>query len=147
DAVGRLADQPAGLRVNGAGQVEGVGEQVVAQQDARLVAPAGVDGADVAADGGVVQNVVVHQGGGVDHLDDRPEGGVCGRDRPAGTGGQQQQGGAQALAAVVGQVGHQGRHARAAVLQGPGQDALDLFQVVRDGGEQAGLGASRGGRQ
>src|SRR5262249_9170695 len=83
DAVGRRADDPAGGGVAGrAGQVEGVREQEVTQEDADLVAPAGVDGGDVAADAGAVEHVVVDERGGVDHLDDGGQR-VVGRRDPA----------------------------------------------------------------
>ena len=72
DEVGRAADPAAGeRRFERGGQVEGVGEEVVAQQDGRLVAPLGVDRRGVAADHGLVEDVVVDERGRVDHLDDR----------------------------------------------------------------------------
>src|SRR5206468_12130761 len=66
DAVGSLADEPAGAGINRAGQVERVGKQVIAQQNAGRIAPAGVDGGGVAADVGLVEHVVVNQGGRMD---------------------------------------------------------------------------------
>ena len=100
DDVGGPADRAAGVgALERAGEVEGVGEEEVAQQDAGLVVPAGVDGVFMAADGGFVEHVVVHERGGVDHLDDGGERDVLvaqGADRLAG---QQQQGRAEPLAA------------------------------------------------
>ncbi len=72
DQVGRPADPAAGQgRFERGGQVEGVGEEIVAQQDGRLVAPLGVDRGGVAADHRLIEDVVVHERRRVDHLDDR----------------------------------------------------------------------------
>ena len=77
-----MADPAAGQgRLQRGGQVEGVGEQVVAHQDGRLVAPLGVDRRGVAADHRLVEDVVVDERRGVDHLDDRRQDRVVGPDR------------------------------------------------------------------
>ena len=62
------------LRVEAGAQVVAVADQVVAEQHGRLVAAEVVDRRALAAQLGLVQHVVVHERGHVDHLDD-------GRDR------------------------------------------------------------------
>ena len=77
--VRSLADQPARTGVDGAGQVEGVGEEQVAEEDADLVPPPGVHSRNVPPQLGFVENVVVNERRGVDHLHRRGEGVVLRR--------------------------------------------------------------------
>ena len=133
DPVRRLTDQPAGAGVvQRAGQVEGVREQVVAEQHGVVNAPAGVDRADVPAHGGAVEDVVVDQRGRVDHLHHGAEDVMGRRDSAAGAGGQQQQDRPQPLAAVVPDVIDDRLDLDITALERLRQDALDFFQVRRD---------------
>ena len=108
-------------------------EQVVAEQDARLDAPAGVDRRHVPAHRGAVEDVVVDQRGRVDHLHHGAEDVVGRRRLAAGAGRQQQQHRPQPLAAVVADVIDHRLNLGIAALQCLRQDALDFFQVGRDG--------------
>src|ERR1019366_9529381 len=82
---------------------EGLHVEPVAGQDALGIAPCGVGGGTAAAEFGLVDDVVVDQGGGVEHLDDGAETDA----RMAGAaecfGGEQEEQGTDALAAA----GHQ----------------------------------------
>ena len=49
-----------------------MGQQIVAQQHAGLVVPAGVDGVEMPPHRGLVEHVVVNQRGRMDQLDRRP---------------------------------------------------------------------------
>ena len=70
-AIGGVADDAASADIaERAAQMKGVREEIVAEQDAGLIAPTGVDRGDMAAGGGAVENVVVNEGGGVDHFRD-----------------------------------------------------------------------------
>ena len=53
--------------------MEGVREQVVAQQHGRLIPPLGIDRGRMPADQRLVEDIVMNEGRGVDHLDDRRE--------------------------------------------------------------------------
>ncbi len=89
DLVGRVADPAAGAgRVERGGQVEGVGEEIVAQQDGRLVAPLGIDGGGMPPDHGLIEHVVMHERGRVDHLHDGRQHGVGLGERAARPAGQ-----------------------------------------------------------
>ena len=129
DAIGRLADQAAGLGIHGARQVEGVREEIVAEQDARLVVPAGVDRGHMPANQGAVQHVVVDERRGVDHFHHGGEGVVRRRHSPASVGGEEQQRRPQTFAAVVMHMGDQGRDTRAPTRHAAGQDAFHLVEV------------------
>ena len=96
---------------------------------------------DVPAHRGAVEDVVVDQRGRVDHLDDGAEDVMGRRSLAAGAGGQQQQDGPQPFAAVVPDVIDDGLDLGIAALQCLRQDALDFFQVRRDGGVQVERGA------
>ena len=135
DDVGRAADEAAGERaLERAGEVEGVGEEEVAQEDAGFVVPAGVDGIDVAADGGFVEDVVVDERGGVDHFDDRGERDVVVAECADRLAGQQQQGRAEAFAGQPNAVANDG--------VGLGVVAVELF--LEAGVDAAELGLDAG---
>ncbi len=124
DLVGRAADPAAGQRrLERRRQVEGVGEEVIAQQDRRLVSPLGVDRRGMAADHRLVEHVVVNQRRRVDHLDHRCQDRMALRDRPARPPRQQQQGWPQPLplivAAVIDQLLHERESAPKLVLEDP----------------------------
>ena len=78
---------------------QSAGEEVIAQQDARFVVPADVDRVEVAADGSLVQHVVVDQRGRVDHFHRRGQEDVGRAKTRTGQPAQQQQGRPQAFAA------------------------------------------------
>ena len=131
DLVGRVADPSAGAGgVERGRQVEGVGEEVVAQQDGGLVAPLGVDRGGVPADHRLVEDVVVHQGRGVDHLDDRREHAVRRRQAPAGAAREQHQGRPQSLPLEVGAVVDQVLHERETAAQLLLEDPLGIGQLA-----------------
>ena len=100
-----FTDDPACLSVaQGAGQVKSVREEKIAEQNARLIAPQCVDGGDMAAHGGTVQNIVMHQSRGVNHLDDGGQKMMGRRYLAARLCRQQQESGAETFALVVVQV-------------------------------------------
>ena len=126
---GRLADDPAGKDVvQRTGHAHGPGEQVVAQENAGLVIPAGVDRVEMAADRGFVQDVVVDQRGGVDQLGDHRQGGVFGPDSATGRGRQQHQGRPEPLPAQPEAVLHQPVHEGIVAGKLPPQEGFDLVE-------------------
>ena len=112
--------------------MEGVGEEVVAQQDGGLVAPLGVDRGGVAADQCLVEDVVVDERGRVDHLDDRRQDRVRGGERAARLAGKQQKRRPQPLAAEVGGVIDELLHEREPAPQLGREDPLGLGQLGGD---------------
>ena len=107
---------------------EGLHVEPVAGEDALGVAPGGVGGGAAAAEFGLVDDVVVDQGCGVEHLDHGAEADAGVRGAAEGFGGEQQQQRADALAAA----GHQ-------VLRDVGDD-VDFGgglagKLLLDGGE------------
>ena len=123
NAVGGRADHPAGADiVQRAGEMEGVREQIIAEQHAGLHAPDGVDRGHPATYAGIVEHVVVDQRGRVDHLDHGPQDVMRRRHSAAGAGGQQQQHRPQPFAAIVLDVIDDLGHARRACFsaRGPG---------------------------
>ncbi len=91
------------------GALEGLHVEPVAGEDALGVAPGGVRGGAAAAGAGLVDDVVVDEGGGVEHFDDGAEADAGVGVAAAGLGGEQEEQGADAFAAagheVVGDVG------------------------------------------
>ncbi len=125
---------------------EGLHVEPVAGEDALGVAPGGVGGGAAAAGVGLVDDVVVDEGGGVEHLDDGAEtdAGVAGAAE--GFGREEEQQGADALAAagdeVLGDVGDDGDVGGGLA----GELPLDGGEVVAEefkdfGGGRAGEGA------
>ena len=88
---------------------EGLHVEPVAGEDAFGVAPGGVGGGAAAAGVGLVDDVVVDEGGGVEHLDDGAEADAALAGAAEGFGGEQEQQRTDALAAagheVAGDVG------------------------------------------
>jgi len=134
DTIGRRADEPAGADiVEGTGEVKGMGKQVIAEQNAGLHPPNRVDRCHTPAHLGAVEYIVVNECGRVDHLDHGTQD-VMGRSDPAASASrQQQQHRPQPFAAIVMDVLDDLGDTRMFVLQNAGQDALDFFQVRRDG--------------
>ena len=56
--------------------MKGVCEQIVPQQDRSFVAPFGIDGGGVPPDHSLIEHVVVHERGGMNHFDHRGEYGI-----------------------------------------------------------------------
>ena len=90
------------------GQGEGVGEQGVAEQDGERVAPFGVGGGHHAAGVGAVDDVVVDERGHVDELEDDADFQVVVGDAAGGAADEDGEGGADALAGGVADVGDVG---------------------------------------
>ena len=84
--------------------MEGLHVEPVAGEDALAVAPGGVGGGAAAAGFGGVDDVVVDEGRGVDHLDDRAEADHALALVALGLGREQQEHWADALAAAVAEV-------------------------------------------
>lgn len=112
--------------------MERVREQVIAEEHARFVVPAGVHRGDVASRFGFVEHVVMHESGRVNHFDHGAEHAMCVVDRPGGGSGKQQQHGPQPLAAKVGDVGKDIGDVRILAFELLSKDLLDLPQVVAD---------------
>ncbi len=87
------------------GGAEGLHVEPVAGEDAFGVAPGGVGGGAAAAGVGLVDDVVVDEGGGVEHFDDGAEADAGVGGGAEGLGGEQQEQGADALAAAGDEVG------------------------------------------
>ena len=79
---------------------EGLHVEPVAGEDALGVAPGGVGGGAAAAGVGLVDDVVVDEGGGVEHLDDGAEADAGVAGAAEGLGGEQEEQGADAFAAA-----------------------------------------------
>lgn len=71
--------------------MERVSEQIVAEQNGRFVTPFDVDRCGMASYHGLVENVVMHQTGRVDHFDDGGKLMMNGPDSAASPGRQQQE--------------------------------------------------------
>ena len=88
---------------------EGLHVEPVAGEDALGVAPGGVGGGAAATNVGLVDDVVVNEGGGVEHFNDGAEadaaGGGGGRVAAEGLGREQEEHGADAFAAAGHEVG------------------------------------------
>ena len=70
ERLGKLPHHASHLGAVGTSHIEHTqGREIVARKDGNLVAEGGVDGGLSAADGAVVDDVVVHQAGGVDELE------------------------------------------------------------------------------
>lgn len=135
DAVGGGADPAAGEGgFERGGEVEGVGEEVVAEEDGGLVSPLGVDGGRVPADDGLVEDVVMHEGGRVDHLDDGGEDGVGWPDAAAGPGREEDEGRSKLLATESGGVVDQLGDEIEPAAQLVSEDGLGLGEVGGDRG-------------
>ena len=107
-----------------------VREQIVAQQNGRLVAPFGVDRGGVPANHRFVEDVVVHQRGRVDHLDHGRQHGMILRERAASSPRKQHERRPKPLALKIGTVVHQVLHKR--------ESAAELLLKDRLGGSQLG---------
>ena len=116
-----------------AGQAEGAGDEVVAQEDAGLVVPAGIDGVEVAAERGLVEDVVVNEGRGVDHFDGGGQRRWSRRSGPGDTGRQQQQGRPQPLAPQADPVFDQAVDEGMVAVEFLAEDLLDLIQFMGHG--------------
>ena len=69
DCVSGPPDHTTGVRgVQRTRQIEGVREQIVAQQHARFVVPACITRVQVTSQSCLVQNIIMDQRGGVDHF-------------------------------------------------------------------------------
>ena len=74
DPTSGLADPATGFgRIEGRRQTKALGKQVIAQQNAEVVTPLGVDGLDMTAKVRTVQDIVMDQCRCVYHLDNRPQ--------------------------------------------------------------------------
>ena len=91
-----------------------------------------------AAQRGVVDDVVVDQGRGVDVLDHRGVGDLLLRVVPQEAGGEQEEGRAQALAPRGDDVARHLPHQRDAGLEAAGDDGIHLPHVVCDQGKYGG---------
>src|SRR5581483_1776415 len=91
-------------------------------------APLGVGGGLPAALVGTVENVVVHQSGGVNELEDDGEIEVAGADVAGGAAGEEGEGGAEALAVALDRVGDVAFHGG---VEGAGLLADALFHGVK----------------
>ena len=87
------------------GEAEGLHVEPVSGEDALGVAPGGVGGGAAAAGVGLVDDVVVDEGGGVEHLDDGAEADAGLTGAAEGLGGEQEESGADSFAAAGHEVG------------------------------------------
>ena len=106
--------------------------QEVADQHRRRVAELGVGRGVTAPHVGFVDDIVVQQRGGVDHLDDRGENVMVGPSVPGRTCGQQQQGRAQPLAAAGDDVFGDLPDENNLGIEGLAHDAVDGVHVGAD---------------
>jgi hypothetical protein len=115
-------------------EVEGGGEEVVAENDGGFVAVEVVDGGAAAADVGLVEDVVVDEGGHVDHFADGSGGNVVGGELGAiGEAAQEDEGWAEHLAAVAFDVGNEGLDGCVGGFELVVESARDVFEGLGDG--------------
>jgi hypothetical protein len=114
--------------------LEGARIEEVAHQHRGGVAELRVGGLAAAAQGRLVDDVVVQEGGRVDELDDRghlvPRVGAGAQ----GPGREQQQGGPDALAAGIHDVLPDGAHQGHVGMQAPADDLVHPHEIVVNGG-------------
>ncbi len=109
---------------------EGLHVEPITGEDAFGIAPGGVGGGTAAADVGFVDDVVVDEGGGVEHFDDGAEADATGGAAAEGLCGEQEEHGADAFAAAGHEVGRDiGDHFDVGRGLG-GELAFDRHQIV-----------------
>ena len=86
------------------GDFEGLHVKPVPGEDAHVIAPAGIGGRAAAASVRAIDDVVVDEGGAVDHLDDSAERNGSGALIAAGAGSEKKQRGTKALAAALAEI-------------------------------------------
>jgi hypothetical protein len=116
--------------------VEGVGEEHVAEEDADLVPPPGVDRGNVPPQFRLVEHVVVNERRGVDHLDRGREGVVRRGDFPQRLCKKEQERWAEPLAAIVPEVLDQAAEGRPVLRERAVEGAVGFLDVARDRGER-----------
>ena len=110
----------------------GVAEEIVAEQDRRLRAPFGVDRPAMASGARLVQDIVVDQRGGVDHLDRRRQADMLFADAAASPSRGEQQQRPEPLATERDRAIHEPLDMRGPTLDLAGVDPLNLGQFVAD---------------
>jgi hypothetical protein len=113
-----VGDEAAGelalIGLEAGAEVVGVGDEVIAEEDGGFVAVEIVDGGAAAADFGAVEDVVMDEGGHVDHFDDGGEGdvgvgeGLFVGGVSRGEAGEEDEHGAEHFAAELADVGNEG---------------------------------------
>ena len=88
-----------------------VADQIVAQQDGRLVAAEVIDRSALSPELGFIEHIVVDERGHVDHLDDGGDDGVGVDQFAAGFSGQQDEHGAEHFSAESAHVADERVHA------------------------------------
>ena len=114
----------------------GLGEQKIARQNSNTVIETAVDGVHTTAGGGLVHDVVVHQRGGMDHLGDLRQTPVPAAQfavRRERTGDQQNDAGAEPLAAGAEQVFGSSLEDRMTSADQAAQIAQQSLEVGLDG--------------
>ena len=109
------------------------GEEVIAQEHARLVAPSGIDRLQMAAEIRLVQHVVVDQRRRVDQLQDRRRHEVIAIQAAGGQSGQEHQGRAEPLSAELEAVLRQSIDERKTAADFSPQEVLHLVQFLANG--------------
>ena len=107
-------------------------KEVIAQQHAGFIPPTGVDRGEMPPQARLVQNVVVDERGGMDHLHHGSQDQVVWRDRAAGLGREQHQGRPKTLAPQVEAVPGQLIDKRVLAAELAAQDFFDLPQLLND---------------
>ena len=144
----RVGQEGGDLGPERGGDLGRAGEEEVSGHDGHEVAEAGVDALHVAADQGLVHDVVVIERGQVDELHRTgPSQVVGGRRPPAPGGGGQGQARAQALAPRRDQVGGDLVQEAVARAHGLAELGLEAAQVITEGRQaQQGSGVHQGER-
>ena len=110
-----------------------MGKEVIAQEDAGFVVPAGIDRIHVPAEGGFVEHVVVDERGGVDHFHRGRQRQVVAMQPAAGLAREEHQGGPQPLSAEANAVFDQVVDEGMLVGEFFGDEGLDLVKLPLDG--------------
>ena len=127
-----------------------MGDEEIAEEDGGLVAVEMVDGGALAADFGAVEDIIMDEGGHMDHFDDGGEDdmivgeGVMGV--AGGQAGEEHEGGAEHFAAELGDVANEVVDVGEVGGQLAGEKAVDGLELGSDelGEVFGGIGGSRG---
>ena len=114
-------------------EIKGGSEDVITHQDGDLVPPFEVEGFLFTPDGGVIDDVIVHQCGHVDHFEGGPQNQGFLPNLSAITRGEDRKGGPGPFARRPGEIIHHLLNENIISLKGLGDDLLDPIQVFLDG--------------
>ena len=133
DDVCRTADAATGVScLKAAGEVKRVREQVITEQHAGFVIPAGIHGCHMASGFSVVQHVIMNERRQVNHLNDSTQNFVILTNSAAGLCRQEQQHRSQPLPSKSGRMFEDVANVRILTAQLIGQNLFGIEQLCTD---------------